>query len=179
VKQERQGWIEVVCGGMFSGKTEELLRRLRRATHAKLKVHLFKPSCDDRYHETNVVSHAGSEMQATVISDAALIQELSQDADVIGVDEVQFFDDRLPDMLQMLADRGKRIVVAGLDLDSNREPFGPMSVLLCKAERVTKLHAVCVVCGNDAAFSKRLVDESGTVCVGGSDKYEARCRSCF
>lgn len=179
MKRDQIGWIEVICGGMFSGKTEELIRRLRRSKIAKLNVYLFKPARDTRYHVTNVVSHAGTEMSAKVVTGSQEIPGLCGEADVIGVDEAQFFDDALPEVLQTLADQGLRIVVAGLELDSNRKPFGPMPTLLCLAERITKLQAVCVVCGYDAAFSKRTVADTNTVCVGGPDKYEARCRNCY
>lgn len=178
-RQDTQGWLEVISGGMFSGKTSELIRRLHRAQRAKLNVALFKPHIDQRYHDTNVVSHSGTEMPATVVNSSLDLPKLCEGLQVIGIDEAQFFDSHLPDILQKLADSGIKIVVAGLELDSNRKPFGPMPTLLCLAERVTKLQAICASCGRDSAFSKRLVQSESTVCVGGPEAYEPLCRGCY
>jgi thymidine kinase len=176
----RTGWIEVVCGSMFSGKTEELLRRLRRARLAKQRVLLFKPRVDDRYDEVKVVTHEGVNADALPVSSAAeLVSYVAPDIAVVGIDEVQFFDAAVVDAAEALASRGLRVVAAGLDQDWRGAPFGPMPSLMAVAEYVTKLHAVCSRCGGAATRSQRLVATEGQLFVGGSAEYEARCRACF
>jgi thymidine kinase len=176
----RVGCIEVVCGSMFSGKTEELLRRLKRARLAKQHVQLFKPRLDDRYDAVKVVSHEGTNADAVPVASAdELLERTRADAAVVGVDEVQFFDARIVAVAQALADRGVRVIAAGLDQDYLGQPFGPMGPLLAVAEYVTKLHAVCALCGAHASRSQRLVASEGQLFVGGAAAYEARCRGCF
>jgi thymidine kinase len=184
----RVGCIEVVCGSMFSGKTEELLRRLKRARLAKQNVLLFKPRLDDRYDAVKVVSHEGIAADAIPVADPEELLEQAHGgsrgtkgplAAVIGIDEVQFFDARIVSVAQALADAGVRVIAAGLDQDYRGEPFGPMGPLLAVAEYVTKLHAVCAVCGAHASRSQRLVAREGQLFVGGAAAYEARCRACF
>jgi len=178
------GSIEVVCGSMFSGKTDELIRRLIRATIAKQKVQVFKPAIDVRYAVEKVTSHAGAAYEATPVANSAEIrQRLDQDTTVVGIDEAQFFDQEIGDVAQELATRGVRVIIAGLDTDFRGEPFGPMPLILAKAERVDKLHAICMVCGDDASRTQRLVNGSPAkyndpvVIVGASELYEARCRA--
>jgi thymidine kinase len=174
------GCIEVICGSMFSGKTEELLRRLKRARLAKQQVRLFKPRLDDRYDAVKVVSHEGITADAVPVASADELLGLADaEAAVVGIDEVQFFDPRIVDVAQALADRGVRVIAAGLDQDYRGQPFGPMGPLLSVAEYVTKLHAVCAVCGAHASRSQRLVASEGQLFVGGAAAYEARCRGCF
>ena len=179
------GWIEVICGSMFSGKTEELLRRLRRAAIARQKVQLFKPAIDNRYGVTTVASHDGAKWEGVVLNDAAeIFDHLEPDTLVIAIDEVQFFDDNVVDVCETLALQGKRVIVAGLDLDFRGEPFGPMPALMAKAESVRKLHAICMVCGGEASRTQRLIDgkpafyEDPVVMIGAAEAYEARCRGC-
>ena len=179
------GWIEVICGSMFSGKTEELLRRLRRAAIAKQKVQLFKPAIDNRYGVTTVASHDGAKWEGEVITDAAeILNRIAPDTLVVAIDEVQFFDDAVVEVCDKLALLGKRIIVAGLDLDFRGEPFGPMPALMAKAEGVRKLHAICLVCGGEASRTQRLIDgkpafyEDPIVLIGAAETYEARCRGC-
>jgi thymidine kinase len=180
----RMGGIEVVCGPMFCGKSEELIRRLRRSTIARYAVVCVKPSVDDRYGG-DVISHAGSRITARAIADPRELLQLRGEADVIGIDEAQFFDARLVGVCEDLAASGLSVICAGLDRDYRGLPFGPMPQLLCIADRVTKLQAVCVQCGGDATLSQRLVDgapapfDDATVVVGGAERYEARCRACF
>ena len=175
----RTGWIEVVCGSMFSGKTEELLRRIKRARLARQRVLLFKPRVDNRYDEVKVVSHEGLNADAIPVSSAAeLLSLVTEGAAVVGVDEVQFFDASIVETVETLASRGLRVVVAGLDQDWKGNPFGPMPALLAVAEYVTKLHAVCTRCGAAATRSQRLVAAEGQLFVGGAAEYEARCRAC-
>ena len=178
-----RGWIEVVCGSMFSGKTEELLRRLRRATIARQRVALFKPAIDTRYADTHgadaVVSHDASAMPSEVVSTADQILLLAGDADVVGVDEAQFFGPELVEAAETLARRGARVVVAGLDQDYLGRPFEPVPQLMAVAEHVTKLHAVCVRCGAPANHSQRIVADGERVLVGEKEAYEPRCRTCF
>jgi thymidine kinase len=177
---ERVGCIEVVCGSMFSGKTEELLRRIKRARLARQVVQLFKPRVDDRYDAVKVVSHEGANAEAHPVADAAeLIARVVPEAAVVGIDEVQFFDTRIVAAAEQLAQRGVRVIVAGLDQDYRGQPFGPIPSLLAIAEYVTKLHAVCAQCGAHASRSQRLVASEGTLFVGGAAAYEARCRRCF
>lgn len=177
------GSIEVVCGSMFSGKTDELIRRLVRATIAKQKVQVFKPAIDVRYAVEKVTSHAGSDFDAVPVEKAADIRErLEQDTTVVGIDEAQFFDDEIVQIAQELASKGVRVLVAGLDMDFRGEPFGPMPILMSMAEHVDKLHAICMVCGDEASRTQRLVNgkparyDDPVVIVGASELYEARCR---
>lgn len=176
---QRSGWIEVICGSMFSGKTEELLRRLKRSKIANQKSILFKPSNDVRYHKQNVVSHDENFMDALTVEESSEILKLEQDVAVVGIDEAQFFDQRLPEICEKLAVRGIRVIVAGLDMDFKGRPFGPMPDLLAIAEYITKVHAICPHCGNLATHSYRLSAEDETVVLGEKDKYEPRCRVCY
>jgi thymidine kinase len=175
----QNGWIEVVCGSMFSGKTEELIRRLRRAQFANQKLLLFKPLVDNRYHEENVVSHQGTSLKATPVKDAAEILKIWTNERVVAIDEAQFFDDGVVEVANTLAKKGVRVILAGLDMDYLGVPFGPMPKLLCIAEYVTKVHAICVSCGNLAQFSHRTANEKGQVLVGATEKYMPLCRSCY
>jgi thymidine kinase len=176
----RSGWIEVVCGSMFSGKTEELLRRIKRATLARQAVVLFKPRIDDRYDAVKIVSHEGLNADAVPVSTAAeLLARVPPGSAVVGIDEVQFFDDAIVAAAQSLADRGVRVIAAGLDQDWKGQPFGPMPALMAVAEYVSKLHAVCAQCGAPGTRSQRLVAAEGQLFVGGSAEYESRCRACF
>lgn len=172
------GWIEVVCGCMFSGKTEELIRRLRRAQIARQKVIIFKPKIDTRYSPEHIVSHSEQFLNATVIEDANDILNLAGDAQVVGIDEGQFFKASIVDVCNQLADQGKRVIVAGLDQDYRGIPFEPMPQLLAVAEYITKTLAICVVCGNPADRTQRKTEEHERVIVGAKDLYEARCRYC-
>lgn len=178
-KGQRSGWIEVICGCMFSGKTEELIRRLRRATIADLKVEVFKPKVDTRYDETSIVSHDTSAVLASPIDHSLKLLEINGRTSVVGIDEAQFFDDNLPEVCQQLALRGIRVVVAGLDMDFRGKPFGPIPALLAIAEYVTKVHAICVHCGNLATHSYRLAAGDEVVLLGEKEQYEPRCRSCY
>ena len=173
------GWIEVICGSMFSGKTEELIRSLNRAIIANQKMLLFKPMIDQRYHEENVVSHKGSSLIAVPVENSSEILALVTDEMVVAIDEAQFFDEGLVDVCNQLAQRGVRVVIAGLDMDYKGVPFGPMPKLLCIAEYVTKVHAICLSCGNLAQFSHRTANESGQVLVGAVEKYQPLCRACY
>ena len=179
LKGEKRGWIEVICGSMFSGKTEELIRRLKRAKIANLKVEIFKPAMDTRYHEQHIVSHDENAIQSTPIESSPSILLMAGDVDVVGIDEAQFFDDQLPDVCDQLAVRGVRVIVAGLDMDFTAKPFGQMPNLLAKAEYITKLHAICVKCGNIANYSYRKTPGGGQVVLGEKDLYEPRCRHCY
>ena len=172
------GWIEVIAGCMFSGKTEELIRRLRRAKIAKLKVKIFKPKIDLRYSTSDIVSHSEQSMPSILVETAKEIFELSEDAHVIGIDEAQFIKGDLVDVCNALANQGKRIIVAGLDQDYRGIPFEPMPQLLAVAEYITKTLAICVVCGNPADKTQRKIISSERVLVGAADSYEARCRKC-
>ena len=176
---ERRGWIEVICGSMFSGKTEELIRRLKRAKIANLKVEIFKPAMDTRYHEQRIVSHDENAIQSTPIENSQTILLLAGEVDVIGIDEAQFFDDQLPEVCDQLAIRGTRVIVAGLDMDYMAKPFGQMPYLLAKAEYITKLHAICVKCGNIANYSYRKAGRAGQFLLGEKEAYEPRCRHCY
>jgi len=178
-KSSNSGWIEVICGSMFSGKTEELIRRLKRAALAKQRLEIFKPSVDTRFHESNVVSHDENEIRSTPVQFANDILLLAGNSDVIGIDEAQFFDDSLPDVCQRLAAQGKRVVIAGLDMDFEGNPFGPMPALMAIAEFVTKVHAICMKCGALASYSFRLNENKQKVMLGEKTAYEARCRTCF
>ena len=177
------GQVEVICGSMFCGKTDELIRRLRRATIARQKVQVFKPAIDDRYETIKVTSHAGSMFDASPVNTAAEIFEMTEaDTTVVGIDEAQFFDDDIVQVVERLADRGVRVIVAGLDMNFKGEPFGSMPVLMAKAERVDKLQAICMVCGEPASRTQRLVNgkparyDDPVIIVGASELYEARCR---
>lgn len=172
------GWIEVICGPMFSGKTEELIRRLRRAEFAKLNRVIFKPRIDDRYSKGHIVSHDAQRVPSTPVDSALEILEKAHDAQVIGIDEAQFFGMELVDVCQQLADQGKRVIVAGLDQDYKGKPFEPIPQLLAVAEYITKTLAICVKCGNPANRTQRLSKDSARVVVGATDIYEARCRFC-
>ncbi len=173
------GWIEVIAGCMFSGKTEELIRRIRRAQIAKQKVAIFKPKIDNRYSSDHIVSHSESRLLSTVVERSAEILELAKDAQVVGIDEAQFFDIGIVDVAERLANDGKRVVIAGLDQDYRGKPFEPIPQLLAIAEYITKTLAICVVCGNPADRTQRTTVSSERVLVGAKDSYEARCRRCF
>ena len=177
----KRGWIEVVCGSMFSGKTEELLRRIKRATFANQQVELFKPAIDIRYDEEDVVSHDANSMQSTPVHNSAeiLLYVNMDTVQVVGIDEVQFFDDGIVDVCNKLANNGIRVIVAGLDMDYSGKPFGCMPQLLAVAEYVTKTHAICVKCGDRAQFSHRLVASDRQVLLGEKDSYEPLCRHCY
>ena len=178
-ESHRPGRIEVVCGSMFSGKTEELIRRLRRAQFAKQKVEIFKPAIDVRYSEEDVVSHDQKHIQSTPIDSSASILLLSSDIDVVGIDEAQFFDMGLVDVCNELAYRGVRVIIAGLDMDYKGVPFGPMPALCAIADDVTKVHAICVKCGNLAYVSHRTVQNDKRVLLGETQEYEPLCRDCY
>lgn len=173
------GWIEVVCGCMFSGKTEELIRRARRAQIAKQRVAIFKPRIDNRYSVEHIVSHSEQSLVSTPVDDASEILDLSREAQVIGIDEGQFFKPNLVEVCEFLANHGKRVIVAGLDQDYRGKPFEPMPQLLAVAEYITKTLAICVVCGNPADRTQRKTPQADRVVVGAKDIYEARCRQCF
>jgi thymidine kinase len=176
---EKNGWIEVISGCMFSGKTEELIRRLNRALIAKQKVEIFKPAIDKRYDEQKIVSHSEREIRSTPVNFAGDILLLAGDCDVVGIDEAQFFDDAIVEVCNKLANNGKRVIVAGLDMDYEGKPFGPMPNLLAVAEFVTKVHAICAQTGELASFSFRLTENKSQVLLGEKDKYEARSRKAF
>jgi thymidine kinase len=176
---EQHGWIEVVCGSMFSGKTEELIRRLKRAEFASQKILLVKPQIDDRYHKKNVVSHQGTSFEAHTVEKAMDILDLWEKEKIVAIDEAQFFDNEIVNVCNQLAKKGVRVIVAGLDMDFQGIPFGPMPQLLCIAEYVTKVHAICVSCGNLAQFSHRTVKDKEQVLVGAVDQYKPLCRSCY
>ncbi|MCK5208992.1 MAG: thymidine kinase [Cyclobacteriaceae bacterium] len=178
-KKNETGWIEVVCGSMFSGKTEELIRRLNRAKIANLNVEIFKPATDIRYHESNVVSHDKKEIRSTPVQFANDILLLAADCDLVGIDEAQFFDHEIVDVSIKLANNGKRVIVAGLDMDFLARPFQPMNDLMAVAEFVTKTHAICMNCGSIASYTYRLDDSDQQVVLGEKDMYEARCRRCY
>lgn len=176
---KRKGWIEVICGSMFSGKTEELIRRLKRAEFAKQKVEIFKPSIDKRYHEKQVVSHDENSIRSTPVDSSSTILLLAADVEVVGIDEAQFFDEGLVDVCNQLASSGVRVVIAGLDMDFAGKPFGPMPKLLAVAEYVTKVHAICMHCGDLANFSYRFDKNEQLVLLGETDSYEPLCRTCY
>ena len=179
-RRQHAGWIEVVTGSMFSGKSEELIRRLKRAQIARQKVQIFKPLVDDRYSDDHIVSHSDMRIGSQRVRDSnELIRLVDDDTEVVGIDEGQFFDAGLPAACDALADRGKRVIVAGLDQDYLGRPFEPMPQLLAIAEYITKTHAICVVCGDPASHTQRLVASSDRVLVGATGVYEARCRHCF
>lgn len=175
----KKGCIEVICGSMFSGKTEELIRRLKRARIAQQKVEIFKPKIDTRFDEVNVVSHDSNSIHSTPVESSSRILLLANDVEVIGVDEAQFFDDELPQVCETLANRGIRVIVAGLDMDYLGKPFGPLPQLMATAEYVTKVHAICIKCGNLANHSFRTVSNSSRILLGEQDSYVPLCRNCF
>lgn len=175
----RPGRIEVICGSMFSGKTEELIRRMRRAKFARQSVEIFKPAIDVRYSEADVVSHDRNAIPSTPVDSSASILLFSADNDVVGIDEAQFFDDGLVDVCNELANRGVRVIIAGLDMDFKGVPFGPIPALLAVADEVTKVHAICVRCGSLAYVSHRIVDAEKRVLLGEASEYEPLCRECY
>lgn len=179
IKGERRGWIEVICGSMFSGKTEELIRRLKRAKIANMQVEIFKPAMDNRYHEKEIVSHDENSILSTPVENAGNILSLARNVDVVGIDEAQFFDDEILAVCNQLALQGIRVIVAGLDMDYSGRPFGQMPNLLAAAEYITKLHAICVRCGNIASYSYRKTTHETQVVIGERDIYEPRCRYCY
>ncbi len=183
--QAHGGWIEIICGSMFCGKTEELLRRIRRATIARQQVQVFKPALDHRYGVARVASHNGLAWHSEAVdSSAEILKQLKEDTTVVAIDEVQFFDENVVEVCTELAQRGIRVIAAGLDLDFRGEPFGPMPALMAEAEQVDKLHAICVVCGGPASRSQRLIDgrparyADPIIVIGADEAYEARCRHC-
>ena len=186
IENRKFGWIECICGSMFSGKSEELLRRIKRGVIAKQKVLLFKPSIDNRYEENMVSTHNGNSYESVNIDKAEQIYDyiIDKKYDIIGIDEVQFFDDKIVEVINKLADDGVRVIVAGLDMDFKAEPFHPMPEIMAVSEMVTKLHAVCNKCGKEASRSQRLIDgeparyDDPIVVIGASESYEARCRHC-
>jgi len=177
-KGDKRGWIEVICGSMFSGKTEELIRRLKRVKIANLKVEIFKPKIDTRYDETKIMSHDTNAINSTPVENSAAILLLAKDVDVVGIDEAQFFDEGITEVCEQLALRGIRVIVAGLDMDYMGQPFGQMPNLLAVADYITKLHAICMECGNIAHVSYRKTAQSGQMLLGEKDIYEPRCRIC-
>jgi len=178
-KGQRSGWIEVICGSMFSGKTEELIRRLKRAQFARQEVMIYKPKTDTRYHEQRIVSHDENAIRSNPVSFSRDMLSQIEGIEAVGIDEAQFFDLELTEVCQQMANQGIRVIVAGLDMDFRGKPFGPMPNLLAIAEYITKVHAICVHCGNLATHSYRLTNEADTVVIGEKDKYEPRCRTCF
>lgn len=178
-KSEYGGSIEVICGSMFSGKTEELIRRLKRGQIARLCVEIFKPKTDTRFDETAIVSHNANTIPSTPVENASAILLLGSNAQIVGIDEAQFFDDELPEVCNKLANKGIRVIVAGLDMDFSGKPFGPLPAIMAMAESVTKVHAVCVICGKPALYSYRLIENETTILLGEKESYEPRCRSCF
>jgi thymidine kinase len=179
IVHRNMGWIEVICGSMFSGKSEELIRRLRRAIIARQKVAIFKPKIDTRFSNDHIVSHSELKIPSKVVESAWDILEQSLEAQVVGIDEAQFFDNDLVLVCQKLANMGKRVIVAGLDQDYRGEPFEPIPQMLAVAEYITKTHAICVICGNPANYTQRKTQSKERVVVGAADIYEARCRNCF
>ena len=177
--KQKKGWIEVICGSMFSGKTEELIRRLKRAQFAKQKIEIFKPAIDTRYDKKKVISHDLNEINSTPVNCSSKILELVDEVDVIGIDEAQFFDNELPFVCATLAKNGVRVIVAGLDMDYLGNPFGPIPNLMANAEFVSKFHAICVECGDLAIHSNRIVSSKDLVHLGEQEEYEALCRACF
>jgi thymidine kinase len=175
----RTGWIEVICGSMFSGKTEELIRRLNRAKIARQRIQIFKPALDKRYHDENIVSHNDNSIRSIPVQLSTEITSLAENCEVVGLDEAQFFDESIVAVCDDLANSGKRVIVAGLDMDYMGKPFGCMPQLMAIAEFVTKVHAICMVCGEVASHSYRLSPSNERVLLGETDLYEARCRRCF
>ncbi len=179
IETHRSGWVEVIVGSMFSGKTEELIRRLKRAQIARLKVEIFKPKIDVRYSDNDVVSHDSTAIRSTPVDAAENLLMLASGNDVVGIDEAQFFDNNLVRVCNQLANQGVRVIVAGLDMDFQGKPFGPMPQLLATAEYVSKVHAICVKCGGLAQFSHRVVKSQDLVVLGEKDEYEPLCRNCY
>ena len=179
IKSVKYGWIEVVCGSMFSGKTEELIRRLKRARIAKQKVEIFKPAIDTRYDDDDVVSHDSNTVSSTAVENASQILFYADEFDVVAIDEAQFFGNDLVDVCNKLAAKGKRVIVAGLDMDYLGKPFGPIPALMASAEYVTKVHAICMKCGSLASYSHRTIKDDKLVVLGETDSYEPLCRACF
>ena len=179
ISGERRGWIEVICGSMFSGKTEELIRRLKRVEFAQQKLALFKPSIDKRYSDVQVVSHKGSEITAIPVNSSKELLTHWKKERIVAIDEAQFFDDEIIEVCTFLANQGVRVIIAGLDMDFMGKPFGPMPHLLCLAEYVTKVHAICVSCGNLAHYSHRTSNDKEQVLLGAVEEYEPLCRSCY
>lgn len=175
----RRGCIEVICGSMFSGKTEELIRRLKRAKIARQRVEIFKPAIDKRYSEEDIVSHDSNAIHSTPVDNSHSILLMTSDVDVVGIDEAQFFDDGIVEVCSELANNGTRVIVAGLDMDFRRVPFGPIPALLSIADDVTKVHAICVECGHIANYSYRLVDSDRRVLLGERNEYQPLCRKCY
>ncbi len=173
------GSIEVICGSMFSGKTEELIRRVRRAQYAKLQVEIFKPLLDNRYHPTEIISHDSNSIPSTPVDHSSAILQVGESTKVVGIDECQFFDDGLREVCNTLANRGIRVIVVGLDMDFKGRPFGPMPDLMAIAEHVTKIHAVCMRCGASASYSYRIVKDNEKLLLGEKESYEPRCRTCY
>ena len=179
IKPGRRGWIEVICGSMFSGKTEELIRRLKRVKIANLKVLIFKPAIDSRFDKEKIVSHDTNVIDSIPVKNAREILLLAQDVDVVGIDEAQFFDDEITHVCDQLALKGIRVIIAGLDMDYLGKPFGQIPNLLAIADYITKVHAICVKCGNIANISYRKTAQEGQVVLGATDIYEPRCRTCY
>ncbi|WP_343784224.1 thymidine kinase [Alkalibacillus silvisoli] len=180
---KHSGWVELICGSMFSGKSEELIRRVRRATYGNLNVRVFKPAIDNRYDQESIVSHNGNSIIARPVANSTeILNQIDEDVDIVGIDEVQFFDELVVDVAQQLADQGVRVVAAGLDQDFRGEPFGQLPQLLALAENVTKLNAICPICGSPASRTQRLIDgkpasyDDPIILVGASESYEPRCR---
>lgn len=178
-KASKRGWIEVICGSMFSGKTEELIRRLKRAKYAQQRVEIFKPAVDTRYHEEQVVSHDSNAIHSTPVPSSSNILLLANNVDVVGIDEAQFFDMELVNVCNQLANSGVRVIIAGLDMDFKGKPFGPIPALLATAEYVTKVHAICMHCGELANHSHRTIQNDKLVLLGESQEYEPLCRRCY
>ncbi len=178
-RKQRSGWIELICGSMFSGKTEELIRRLKRASIARQKVEIFKPAVDVRYDDKDVVSHDANAIPSTPVESSSQILLMTGAVDVVGIDEAQFFDNELSSVCNQLANSGIRVIVAGLDMDFSGKPFGPIPALMAAAEYVTKVHAICIRCGNLAQYSHRIAGGDKLVELGETDSYEPLCRSCF
>jgi thymidine kinase len=179
LKSQNSGWIEVICGGMFSGKTEELIRRLRRAKIAKLSVVIFKPQLDSRFKKEHIVSHNKTEMESILIEDPTKILKLAINCQVVGIDETQFFDNKIIEVCQKLVKDNKRIIIAGLDKDYQGRPFKPMPQLMAEADYLDKLRAICTRCGSPASYSQRITQDLEKIVLGELDKYEPRCRGCF
>ena len=178
-RTHRKGWVEVICGSMFSGKTEELIRRLRRAEFAKQKVEIFKPGIDTRYDEVEVVSHNRNSIRSTPVPNSSNLLLLASDSEVVGIDEAQFFDEGLPQVCAQLAGQGVRVIIAGLDMDFQGRPFGPMPQLMAISEFTTKVHAICMHCGELATFSHRTTKSQELVLLGETESYVPLCRGCF
>jgi len=178
-KKSQKGWIEVICGSMFSGKTEELIRRIKRAEFANQKIEIYKPEMDHRYDKKDVVSHNKTTVSSIPVSNSKAIIELAKDVEVVGIDEAQFFDEDLPSVCATLSNNGARVIIAGLDMDFLGNPFGPIPALMSTAEFVTKVHAICLGCGDLAQFSHRKTKDDKIVLLGEIEEYEPLCRKCF